>query len=122
MKIYRAYCRKVCNIQSDPAALRLSANTFCMSIAQTTIILICFVYLVTLGGLYVEARMVSILIVPLMIFFIVGIMKAKKIQDLSAVGNTEEMKRLYRQGIMYIWVFFMIFSIMTFAILYYLLR
>jgi len=92
-----------------------------MYMTQLVFVLICFVYLATQVDLIIK-RWIFILIVPMMISLIISLMKAKKIENLSAQGNVEEMKRLYRQGMIYIWVFFMICLIMAFVISYYVLR
>ena len=108
---------------SDRSALRLSGFSTLMMIPQMIILIFCFLYLAYWTQLeMIQTRTPFILIAPMLIFLCVCFWKAKKIQDSSALGNAEEVKRSYRQGIIYMWAFFMIFLIMTFAVLYYLLR
>jgi len=83
------------------------------------IVIICALYLVLQVGRG-EAWIVGLVLFALMMVLgFVIVSKPKKIQEFSVSGKTEEMERLYRQGMKYVWASFMIFLIVTSALMYY---
>jgi len=106
---------------SDPVAMRLAILTNCMAIVQTIIAIMCGVYF-AIQMRPSESYTFLILVFLVILFGLIGISRARKIQKMSEIGETEEMKRLYRQGRTYICIFSMVYLIVTFGLLYYILN
>jgi len=105
---------------SNLMAIRVVTLTFYMVFAQFAVVVACAIYF-SLQMMLAEAYVFLISVGMMVTFSRICFRKGKEIQRLSDDGDTEGAVLAHRQGKIYLGIFSVVFSIVTFALLYSLL-